>query len=98
MRQLALAEGFHAVILQTYGIEHAAGCFRNAGAGIAFAGLQREPLDDNAAELGQIAVGRKFRTVTEGAGRCHDGILEAQGMVRPGKHNRQIHRRVHDVS
>ena len=27
-----------------------------------------------------------------------DGILEAQGMVRPGKHTRHIHRRGHDVS
>ena len=82
--ELVLEEGFHAVVLQAHGIEHPAGRFRHAGQRVAGPGPQGKPLDHDAAEMGQVAVGGELHPVAEGArGRQHR-IFEDEGFAPGG--------------
>ena len=83
--QLALEEGFHAVVLQAHGIEHAAGGFRHAGQRIAGARLQGKPFDHDAAEVREIAVTGELDAVSERAGGRQDGVLEDKRPRVPGR-------------
>ena len=74
--QFVLEEGFHAVILQTHGIEHTAGGFRHAGQRIAGTRLEGKPFHHDAAEMREIAVIGELDAVSERARGRQDGVLE----------------------
>ena len=74
--QFVLEEGFHAVILQTHGIEHTAGGFRHAGQRIAGTRLEGKPFHHDAAEMREIAVIGELDAVRM-------GFLKTSGFVFP---------------
>ncbi len=68
----------HPVVLQAHGVEHPAGGFRDAREGVALARPEGQPLDHNAPELRQIAVGLELHPVAECAGSREHRVLERQ--------------------
>ena len=83
--QFVLEEGFHAVILQTHGIEHTAGGFRHAGQRIAGTRLEGKPFHHDAAEMREIAVIGELDAVSERARGRQDGVLEDERFRVPGR-------------
>ncbi len=89
--QPVAAEGLHAVVLQAHGIEHARRGFHNARAGIALARQKRQPLDHNAAQGRQIAIGRELHAVTESA-RCREHrVFQGEIVALPFQGDGKIH-------
>ena len=76
--QLVGKKGLHAVVLQAHGVKHPAWRLRHARQRIAHTRLEGQPLDDNAAQAGYVAVGREFLAVAESSRRAENGIFQFQ--------------------
>ena len=73
---IALAEHVDAGVLQTDGVQHAAGHFCDAGRWIAWPWMIGHALGDNSAQAGQIHELTVFHAGTKRSGSCHYRILQ----------------------
>ena len=65
-----------ALVLQTYAVEHPHRCLCHPRIGVALTRMKGGTLDDDAAKLTQVDEIGKLQSIAEGAGGCHDRVLQ----------------------
>ena len=82
--------GVHAGILQADGVEHAAGCLRDARGGIAEARFAGRTLEGEGSQAIDIVIGRELMAVAEAAGGGDERVVE----LDPAERNAQSSHRI----